>query len=326
MSLMWPVIAVIGGILLLVISADKFVEGAAATAKRLGLPPLLIGMLVIGFGSSMPEMVISGLSSWQGNPGLALGNAFGSNITNIALILGVTAMISPIAVGSSVLRRELPFLAVLTALTAFLFYRDPILGRGDGMVLIGAFVVLMAWSIYAGLKSEGDKLGTEVAKELEMALDMKLALTYTIVGLIFLVIASRILVWGGVEIATAFGISDLIIGLTVVAIGTSLPELASCIAAVRKNEHELALGNVIGSNMFNTTIVVGITAMIAPAEINTDLLTRDLPVLGILTIALFVMCFGFRGPNSGKINRIEALLLLAAYIAYNIAIALGAIK
>ena len=286
----WPLLALAGGIVLLVYCADKFVEGAAATAKRLGWPPLLIGMLVIGFGSSMPEMVISALSSLQGNPGLALGNAFGSNITNIALILGVTALINPISVGSSVLRRELPFLAGLTALLAILLYQDAQLDRTDGFILIAAFLVLMSWSIYAGLKTEKDHLGEMVAQELSAPLDMKVAIRYTVVGLIFLVISSRILVWGGVEIAKMFGISDLIIGLTIVAVGTSLPELASSIAAVRKNEHDLALGNVIGSNMFNTTMVLGIAGTIAPSTLEAAVLFRDIPVMALLTLALFVMC------------------------------------
>ena len=324
--MLWPLLGLAGGIVLLVYSADKFVEGAAATAKRLGWPPLLIGMLVIGFGSSMPEMAISALSSLQGNPGLALGNAFGSNITNIALILGVTALINPISVGSSVLQRELPFLAGLTALLAILLYDGDQLDRTGGVILIAAFLVLMSWSIYAGLKTDKDRLGEIVAHELSAPLDMKVAILYTIVGLIFLVISSRILVWGGVEIAKVFGISDLIIGLTIVAVGTSLPELASSIAAVRKNEHDLALGNVIGSNMFNTTVVLGIAGAIAPSTLEAAVLFRDIPVMALLTLALFVMCYSFVGPGKGRINRMEGGLLLMSYVAYNTSLAISAIS
>ena len=324
--MLWSLLALAGGIVLLVYSADKFVEGAAATARRLGWPPLLIGMLVIGFGSSMPEMVISALSSLQGNPSLALGNAFGSNITNIALILGVTALIDPISVGSSVLRRELPFLAGFTALLAILLYQDGQLDRTDGVILIAAFLVLISWSIYAGLKIEKDHLGEMVAQELSAPLDMKVAIRYTVGGLIFLVISSRILVWGGVEIAKIFGISDLIIGLTIVAVGTSLPELASAIAAVRKNEHDLALGNVIGSNMFNTTIVLGITGTIAPSTLEAAVRFRDIPVMALLTLALFVMCYSFVGPSKGRISRIEGIVLLMAYVAYNASLAISTIS
>lgn len=324
--LMWPITAVIGGIILLVISADKFVDGAAATAKRLGLPPLLIGMLVIGFGSSMPEMVISALSALKGNPGIALGNAFGSNITNIALILGVTAIISPIVVSSSVVNRELPYLLGVTALAAVLFYYDRELNQRDALILIFVFVVLVSWTIYTGVKTKQDAWADEVEQELSEPLGMRVALLYTVFGLVFLVISSRILVWGGVEVAEYFGISDLLIGLTIVAIGTSLPELASSIAAVRKNEHDLALGNIIGSNLFNTSIVLGITGIIAPTALEPGLLLWDFPVMAILTVALFVMAYNLRGPGKGMINRYEGIALILAYVAYNVLIGFRALS
>ncbi len=316
-------LALIGGILLLVFSADKFVEGAAVTAKFYGLPPLLIGILVIGFGSSMPEMVISAISAYQGNPGLALGNALGSNIANIALILGVTAIISPIAVGSSVLRRELPFLILLTSIMIILFYYNRRLDRVDAVALIIAFLLVMAWSIFVGLKTKNDQFGDMIEQEFTSPMPLRQALIYLSLGLIMLVASSRIMVWGGVEIATRLGISDLIIGLTIVAIGTSLPELAASIAAVRKNEHDLALGNVIGSNMFNTSIVVGISGLIAPSELAIEILRRDLPVMVILTMVLFLMCYTFR-PGPGRINRWEGFLLLGAYASYNVILAITA--
>ncbi len=325
-NLLAPSLALLLGIVALVISADKFVEGAAALAKRLGLPALLIGMLVIGFGSSMPEMVISALSSHGGNPGLALGNAFGSNISNIALILGLTAVISPIAGASSVLRRELPYLAVVTGALAALLYVDGNLSRSDGMILMVIFTAIMIWSIYQGLKTENDALALEVDQELAQPLPLTQALIYTVMGLMFLVLSSRVLVWGGVEIASNLGISDLIIGLTIVAIGTSLPELAASIAAVKKNEHDLALGNVIGSNMFNTTIVVGITGTIAPTGLESAILYRDLPVMMILTAALFILGYNYRGNEHGRINRLEGGLLLFAYVAYNIGLVYSAIS
>ena len=313
--------AVFIGMILLVFSADKFVEGAAVTAKHLGLPPLLIGMLVIGFGSSMPEMVISFLAASDGNPGLALGNALGSNISNIALILGVTAVISPITVGSTVIHRELPMLVAVTALTALLIYFDGALSRFDGMILIGIFLVIVGWSIYEGITKPKDALAQVVAQEFQKPFPPRRAIVYVVAGLVIMVVSSRILVWGGIEIAHQLGISDLIIGLTIVAIGTSLPELASSIAAVRKNEHELALGNVLGSNMFNISIVVGIAAGVAPSVVDPDVLVRDLPVLAVMTAALFVMCYGFRGP--GRINRYEGGVLLTGYIAYDCVLVLS---
>lgn len=312
-----PIAALLGGIVLLVFSADKFVDGAAATAKRAGLPPLLIGMMVIGFGSSMPEMVISALSALDGNPGLALGNAFGSNIANIALILGVTALISPIAVKSTVLWRELPLLTAITVVTAAILYIDRELDRLDGWLLIGLFLTVMGWSIYEGIKTPSDQLADAVESQLRELLSLPVALTYLLLGLVFLVVSSRILVWGGIEVASRLGISDLVIGLTIVAIGTSLPELASSIAAVRKQEHELALGNVIGSNMFNTSIVVGITGSISPTLLEPAILSRDFPLLGALTAALFLMGYSFRGPGTGRINRLEGAILLVAYVGYN---------
>ncbi len=314
--MLWPGIALAAGMVLLIFSADKFVDGAAVTAKYFGLPPILIGILVIGFGSSMPEMVISVIAAGQGNPGLALGNALGSNISNIALILGITAIISPIVTGSTVLKRELPLLMFVTAVMALLFYYDGVLDRIDALILMVTFLFVMGWSIYAGVTTPDDQFGEMVEIELQDSMPIRRALIYLVVGLVMLVISSRIMVWGGVEIATELGISDLVIGLTIVAIGTSLPELASSIAAVRKNEHDLALGNVIGSNMFNTSIVIGITGLLSPTTVDPDILNRDIPVLIILTIILFMMCYGFRSEGPGRINRWEGVLLLMAYVGY----------
>lgn len=311
-----PGIALVVGIVLLVISAEKFVDGAAVTSKYFGLPPLLIGILVIGFGSSMPEMVISTISANQGNPGLALGNALGSNISNIALILGVTAMVSPVVTGSTVLHRELPFLMLVTAIMAVLFYYDGVLNRIDAIILCVTFLFVMGWSIYAGITTKDDQFGEMVKLELQESISVQKALVNLVLGLIFLVISSRMMVWGGVEIATQLGISDLIIGLTIVAIGTSLPELAASIAAVKKNEHDLALGNVIGSNMFNTSIVIGIAGFLAPTPLEPELLNRDLPVVIVLTITLFVMCYGFRKNRPGRINHWEGFLLVSGYTGY----------
>ncbi len=324
--LLWPSLALIGGITLLVFSADKFVEGAAAAAKRLGMRPLLIGMIIIGFGSSMPEMVISALSSLQGNPGLAIGNAVGSNITNIALILGFTAIIKPLPVDSTVLYRELRYLAIVTFFIVGILYMDGFLSRMDGGFLITLFTVLVVWSIYEGIKIEQDPFADVVEQEWREPISMRRAFIYTFFGLIFLIISSRILVWGGVEIAKSLGISDLIIGLTVVAIGTSLPELASSIAAVRKNEHDLALGNVIGSNLFNSTIVLGITGTIAPTGLEAGLLWIDIPLMATLTVVLFIMGFSFKEPGMGIITRREGIALVTTYLLYNMSLIYRAVS
>lgn len=309
-----PIVALVLGLILLVWSADKFVVGASDTAAHFGMPPLLIGMIIVGFGTSAPEIVVSVLAAFQGNPGLALGNAYGSNITNIALILGVTALISPIAVQSQILKRELPILIGATLLTAILL-SNLMLARSDAGILLGAFGLFMAWSIWSGLKERGDHLGKEIEDELDSHHEsIGMAVVWTVVGLILLVISSRMLVWGAVEIAQSLGVSDLVIGLTVVAIGTSLPELASSVMAARRGEHDIALGNVIGSNMFNTLVVVGLAGVIHPLSLEKDLLYRDVTTMTVMTIALVVLGYGFKG--QGRINRVEGGLLFTSYFVY----------
>lgn len=308
-------LAVIAGLALLVWSADRFIEGAAATAAHFGLSPLLIGMVIVGFGTSAPEMVVSAISSFQGNPGLALGNAYGSNISNIALILGLTALLSPIAVHSGILKKELPVLAAVTALAVWQL-GDGFLSRYDAMVLLVVFAALMGWTVRQGLRQGEDALSDEMEQEMATRrMPLGKAVRLLVLGMVLLVVSSRILVWGAVDIAVAFGVSDLIIGLTIVAIGTSLPELASAIAAARKGEHDIALGNVIGSNLFNTLAVVGIAGAIHPAAVTPEVMSRDMVVMGALTLSLFVVGYGF-GKRTGRINRLEGGVLLAVFVAY----------
>ncbi|MDZ7792854.1 MAG: calcium/sodium antiporter [Spirochaetia bacterium] len=307
--------AVLFGLALLVWSADRFIEGSATIARYFGMPSLLIGMVIIGFGTSAPEMVVSALAAYQGNPGLGLGNAYGSNISNIALILGLTALISPIAVHSQVLRKELPILTAVTAVSAWQL-QDGSVTRAEAIVLLILFGGVMAWNIWQGMKKQPDTLGREIEESLEVkTLPVPKAVFSLIAGLVLLIVSSRILVWGAVEIAQAFGVSDLVIGLTIVAVGTSLPELASTLAAVRKNEHDIAIGNVLGSNLFNTLAVVGIAGIIQPISVEAKVFTRDMLVMAVLTISLFVICYGFRG-RPGKITRLEGSLLLLSYIVY----------
>lgn len=307
-------IAVIAGLALLVWSADRFVDGSAATARHFGMPPLLIGMVVVGFGTSAPEMVVSALAASQGNPGIALGNAYGSNITNIALILGLTAVIAPIAVHSQILRKELPLLTLVTALAAWQLW-DGTVTRLEAIILLVVFAGLMAWTIVQGMRQKDDPLGSEMEQELSASpMPLNRSLLWLIVGLVLLIISSRILVWGAVEIARGFGVTDLIIGLTIIAVGTSLPELASSIIATRKGEHDLALGNVLGSNLFNTLAVVGIAGIIHPMSVGPEVFWRDIMVMAALTLSLFVIGYGFRG--QGRVNRFEGAVLIGAYIAY----------
>ncbi|QIL88821.1 calcium/sodium antiporter [Microbulbifer sp. SH-1] len=311
-----PLLAIVAGFALLVWSADRFVEGAAATARHLGMPPLLIGMVIVGFGTSAPEMVVSAMAAMDGSPGLALGNAYGSNIANTGLILGATAMLIPLTVNSKIINKELPLLLAITCVTAVFFWNGA-LSRTESLILLAGFFGLIGWSIFSALRGKGDIVESEIEKELaEHDMPLGRALFWVAAGLTLLILSSRLLVWGAVTIAQQLGVSDLVIGLTIVALGTSLPELAATVVAARKGEHDIAIGNVVGSNMFNLLAVVGIAGVIAPMpNIPPELLTRDWPVVIGLTLALFVFGYGF-GKRHGRINRVEGALLLAGYIAY----------
>lgn len=314
-------LALAAGLALLIWSADRFVLASAAVARHFGMPPLLIGMVVIGFGTSAPEMAVSVLAAAGGNPGLALGNAYGSNITNIGLILGVTALIRPLAVHSQVLRKELPLLTVVLVLAGWQA-RDGVLGRGEAAVLLGLFLLLMAWTIRQGLRNRSDALAADMATVLAGGdRPLRRSILQLVGGLLLLVGSSRLLVWGAVGIARGFGMSDLLIGLTIVAVGTSLPEFASSVIAVRRGEHELALGNILGSNLFNTLAVVGLAGVVSPLTVARDVFVRDIPVMAVLTVSLFLIGYGFRGP--GRINRWEGAALLAGYVGYVLLLATG---
>ncbi|GHB10139.1 calcium/sodium antiporter [Salinicola rhizosphaerae] len=308
------IVAIVAGLVVLVWSADRFVDGAAATARHLGLPPLLIGMLVIGFGTSAPELMVSALAALQGNPGLALGNAYGSNIANISLIVGLVAVISPLLVHSQVIRRELPLLALVTLISLWCLF-DGEISRWDALLLLGLLATFMVYSVRSAGGGSGDPLHGDMETDAAgQSMSLKAGIVWTLVGLVMLIVSSRLLVWGAVSIAEAFGVSDLVIGLTVVAIGTSLPELASSISAVRKKQHDLVLGNVVGSNMFNTLGVVGLAGVIEPIQVDPAVLTRDWPVMAVLTLALLI--FGMGRKRQGSINRWEGGILLASFIGY----------
>jgi len=311
-----PIGAILAGLVLLVWSADRFVEGAAATARHLGMPTLLIGMVIIGFGTSAPELAVSAMAASDGNPGLALGNGYGSNITNIALIVGLTAIIAPITMHSQVVRKELPLLLILTLIAGTQLI-DGELSRYDGWVLLGVFAVVMGWSIIQGIRGKDDPLAAGAESELTAhPMPLKTAVIWLVIGLVLLIASSRLLVWGAVSIAQSLGVSDLIIGLTIVAIGTSLPELASAIAAVRKNEHDLILGNILGSGIFNTLAVVGLAAAIKPMSVDPEVLYRDWTLMLALTLGLLIMGLGWTGSRRRMISRFDGALLLVVYLGY----------
>lgn len=309
------IVAVILGLAVLVWSADKFVDGAVGIAEFCGMSTLLIGMVIVGFGTSAPELTVSAISASQGNPEIALGNAYGSNIANIALILGTTALISPILMQRSVIRGDLPILIAVSILSIVLVWDGSVV-RWNGVLLLVVFALVMGYSIWRELKkAKAEALDAVEDESAGKQTSLGKSIFWLVLGLALLVASSRALVWGAVEIARTLGVSDLLIGLTIVAIGTSLPELASSIAAARKGENDLALGNIIGSNLFNTLAVVGLAATISPMdEIEKAVTYRDMTLMTALTVALIVL--GFRRKGDGRLNRIAGAILLAVYIGY----------
>ena len=302
--------AIIAGFAILVWSADKFVEGAASTAKHLGMPSLLIGILIVGFGTSAPEMVVSAIAAMEGNPALALGNALGSNIVNIALILGITAIVAPITVNSKIVKKEIPLLLLIVLASGYLLF-DNTLTLGEGIVLISGFFTLIAWSIVSAFRGRGDTLEAEMDSELiEHEMTLKAGIVWLVIGLLLLIASSRLLVWGAVGVAHEFGVSDLIIGLTIVALGTSLPELVTSMVAAKKGEVDMALGNVIGSNVFNILFVLGIAATISPI---TFIFENIIDILILTIFSLIVLYFVF---TKHKIDRKEGIIMLLLYVAY----------
>jgi len=306
-------VVIIIGMALLVWSADKFVMGASGIAKNFHVPPLIIGLTIVSLCTSLPEMLVALLAALEGNNNLGIGNAIGSNIANIGLVLGVTALIAPLAVQSKVLKREFPVLLFIMILALALML-DGDLSMLDGIILVVGLVLLVLWLLRLGLKERDAALEAEFTDVIPKNTDMKTSVMWFSIGLIVLLASSKLVVWGAVEIATLLGVSDLVIGLTIVAIGTSLPELVASIVSVLKNEAELAIGNVIGSNMFNILAVLSMPALFAPGSFDGQTLTRDLPIMFIFTAALLMVAYGFK--REGRINRVEGGVLLSGYTGY----------
>lgn len=313
--MLYASLAIVIGLILLVWSADKFVEGAASSARHFDMSPLLIGIVIVGFGTSAPEMIVSASSALKGASGIALGNAYGSNITNIALILGVTALIKPIMVASEVIKRELPVLILVTLISAYMLF-DAQVTQLEAVILLVIFTLYMGWTIWIGLRNKDDALAQTESLQTEQ-LPIKKALFWVVIGLAFLMASSQLLVWGAVEVAKYFGVSDLVIGLTIVAIGTSLPELASSIIAARKGESDLAVGNIVGSNLFNSLAVVGIAGAIEPMQVESAVFSRDMLVMFALTLLLFFFAYSFK-KKQAKITRLEGGIFLLCYIGYTL--------
>jgi len=308
------IVEVIGGLVLLIWGADRFVHGAAAAARNLGVAPLLIGLTVVAFATSAPEILVSIVAALRGEPDLAFGNAIGSNIANIGLVLGLTAIIRPIELRSATLRREMPALLAVSLLTVSLFL-DTFLSRIDGLVMLTGLVIVMIWLARLGMRSAAsDPMAEDYEAEIPQNLSMKAALFWLVIGLATLLIGAELLVDGSIEVARALGVSEVVIGVTLVAIGTSLPELAVSLVSALKGEYGLAIGNIVGSNIFNLLAVIGIAATIEPSAVAPSVLSLHIFVMVAFTLVLFAMTYDYDGKND--LSRLEGVALLTAYIAY----------
>jgi len=308
------IIQLVAGFLLLVWGADRLVAGASATARNLGVSPLIIGLTIIGFGTSAPEMVVSAVATLKGNSGLAVGNAIGSNIANMGLVLGITALVYPLRLESTALKREYPML-LLIMLVCFLMALDGIYSQREGWALLVGLLLVVVWIVNIGLhRPQSDPLAEEFDAEIPKNVPTKVAVFWLVVGLIVLPVSSTFLVDGAITIARFLGVTDTVIGLTIVALGTSLPELATAITAALNREDDLAIGNIIGSNIFNLLGVLGIAATIQPVELMPIFLARDFPAMFLMTGALYLMASDFRGP--GRIGRRSGGVLLAMFAGY----------
>ncbi|MCS3904202.1 cation:H+ antiporter [Methylohalomonas lacus] len=309
-------LAVIAGLVLLSYGADRFVLGAAATARNVGVTPFVIGLTVVGMATSLPEVLVGSVAALDGHIEIAIGNAIGSNIANVALVLGASAVVLPIVVTSNSVRREYGLMALAIGLAGLLLL-DLDLTRADGLILIGALVAVMAAIIYiarrVAVSGDDDPLIAESDQEYRAEMAPLRAAVYLGIGLLLLLGGAELLVRGAVFIAAAFGISDLVIGLTIIAVGTSLPELAASIASIMKREADIAIGNIIGSNMFNMLAVLGVPALLNPDAFQVSVIARDFPVMVGLSVLMGLMLFT---RQRGRIGRPEGLLLLACFIAY----------
>ncbi len=312
------VVFVVGGLAALAWSSDIFVDGAATAARMLGISPFIVGMVVIGFGTSAPELCVSVLSGAAGHSSLSLGNAYGSCTFNIAAILGLVALILPLKVKPATAFVAGPSL-VLISLASYALLADGACSRGEAFALLGAFLVLLPIYCWFDQKTNGGATEAAQGSEPPPRGGMAAATLKVVAGLALLVGSSHILVWGAVDLAKAMHVSDLMIGLTIVAMGTSLPELASAVASARRGENEFVLGNIVGSNFFNTLAVVGLACAISPAnDIPREVLTRDIPFMTAMSFSIMVFGANWRSPRStGVAGRLSGVAWVVAFVVYN---------
>lgn len=308
-------VAVVAGLALLLGGADRLVTGSASLARSAGVSTLTTGLTIVALGTSAPELLVSVVAAVQNQPGLSVGNAVGSDISNFGLVVGVTALLAPLRVRSRILRREFPALLAAIGLT-WLLSRNGTIGRLDGLLLLAGMAAVVAWLVGLARRSPGaDPVADEYARSIPPAMPARRALLRVAAGLAALLVGSRVLVWGATGLARALGVSDLVIGLSVVGVGTSLPELAASAAGALRGEHDIAVGNVLGSNLVNLLVVIGLPAVLHPLTVAPAVHLRDLPVMLGFTLALYGMCMG-RGDRAGRVTRGEGALLVTAFAAY----------
>jgi cation:H+ antiporter len=310
------IVQLAGGFVLLVWGADRLIAGASAMARNLGVSPLIIGLTIVALGTSAPELLVSAVAAYRGNPELAVGNAIGSNIANIGLILGITALVYPLRVESETLKREYPLL-MFVMVASFILAADLEFTRPEGWLMITGLIGMLGWMVGLGLRrGPTDPLALEFEAEIPTDMPNKTAVLWLLVGGIVLPVSSTFLVEGAITVARSLHVSEAVIGLTIVALGTSLPELAASVTSALRREDDLAIGNIIGSNMFNILGVLGVAAVITPVGVDPIMLRQDFPVMFVFTVLLFFMAYGFRGP--GRIRRRSGALLLTMYLAYQV--------
>lgn len=304
--------AIVVGLALLVWSADKFVDGSVGLAEGFGMSKVMIGLTIVSLGTSAPEIFVSVTAALQGASELALGNAVGSNIANMGLVLGVTALVAALPVKQGLLKQDLPALLAVTAICCFLLL-DLTLDRNDGMALVVMLAILMYLMFRYKKEHPEELIESESAEEIPDYGTKESIISFSI-GLVVLIISSRLLVWGAVDVATTLGVSEIVIGLTIVAIGTSLPEMAASVASALRNHHDIALGNIIGSNILNLLAVLSVASVIQPIDITKEILTMDYGAMTLFTVALAL--FVVFPKKQRQLSKIEGIILLSGYVAY----------
>ena len=314
MLLITAFLVLLGGLVLLLWSADRFVSGAVAIAHNFGVSKLIIGLTVVSVGTSAPEILVATIASLEGAPEIAVSNAIGSNIANIGLVLGITAIIAPLPFARSVLKFEMPWLLLATLLVAVILLYDYRLGQIDGLLLL--LVLILGMTHMFRTSKTRDDLPQGIEEELETAAQLSrlAAFGWLLLGLLLLLLAAQMVVWGAIHIAQWLGVPNYVVGLTIVALGTSLPELAATVTAALKNHPEIAIGNVVGSNILNILAVLPVPALLHPYSLSTLEVYRDFGAMFVFTVLLALFAYGIRSKKI--VTRFEGVILLMGYILY----------